>query len=142
MHVRSFQLSDYAEVTQLMENSLSEDCFHDTMEAFARQLSWDSSLVMVARAETLIVGVVIGTIDNNDGYYYRIAVDPFHRRKGVGKALIQALQERFVERKVNRILVPVDVHNEPVLPVFESLGFDPLRSFTKAFKKLSIVAGT
>ncbi|HZG77284.1 MAG TPA: GNAT family N-acetyltransferase [Paenibacillus sp.] len=141
MYVRSFQLSDYAEVTQLMENSLSEACFHDTMEAFARQLSWDSSLVMIAETEGTIVGVVIGTIDNNDGYYYRIAVDPFHRRKGVGKTLIQSLQERFVERKVNRILVPVDDHNEPVLPVFESLGFD-MSSFTKAFKKLSIVAGT
>lgn len=141
MHVRSFQLSDYADVTQLMENSLSEDCFHETMEAFARQLSWDSSLVLVAEEERQIVGIVIGTIDNNDGYYYRIAVDPFHRRKGVGKTLIQALQERFVQRKVNRILVPVDPHNEPVLPVFESLGFD-MNSFTKAFKKLSIVAGT
>ncbi|MCI3927248.1 GNAT family N-acetyltransferase [Paenibacillus sp. TRM 82003] len=141
MQVRSFQLSDYAEVSQLMENSLSEACFHETMDAFARQLSWDSSLVLLAVDEASIVGVVIGTIDNNDGYYYRIAVDPFHRRKGVGKTLIQALQERFVERKVNRILIPVDTHNEPVVPVFESLGFD-MSSFTKAFKKLSIVAGT
>jgi ribosomal protein S18 acetylase RimI-like enzyme len=141
MHVRSFRLSDYAEVTQLMENSLSEPCFHETMEAFARQLSWDSSLVLAASEEGVIVGLVIGTIDNNNGYYYRIAVDPFHRRKGVGRALIQALQERFVERKVNRILVPVDMHNEPVLPVFESLGFN-MSHFTKAFQKLSIVAGT
>jgi len=141
MHVRSFQLSDYAEVTQLMENSLSEDCFHETMEAFARQLSWDSSLVLLAEQENQIVGIVIGTIDNDNGYYYRIAVDPFHRRKGVGKALITALQERFLERKVKRILVPLDTHNEPVVPVFESLGFD-MDSFTKSFKKLSIVAGS
>jgi ribosomal protein S18 acetylase RimI-like enzyme len=141
MHVRSFQLSDYALVSQLMENSLSESCFHETMEAFARQLSWDSSLVLIAEDDGEIIGAVIGTIDNNNGYYYRIAVDPFHRRKGVGKMLIQTLQERFLERKVNRILIPVDTHNEPVLPLFQSLGFD-MNSFTKAFKKLSIVAGT
>lgn len=140
MHIRSFQLSDYADVTQMMKRSLSEPCFYATIDAFARQLSWDSSLVMVAEKEGTIVGIVIGTIDNNDGYYYRITVDPLHRSRGVGKLLIRSLQNRFVGRKVNRILVPVDVYNEPVLPVFESLGFD-ISSFTRVFQKLSIVAG-
>lgn len=141
MIVRSFQLSDYADATNLMEAALSEACFRDTMEAFARQLSWDSSLVLVAQENDTVVGLVIGTIDHNNGYYYRIAVDPSHRRKGIGKSLIRALKKRFIERKVNQILIPVDVHNEPVLPVFESLGFD-MDNFTRAFKKLSIVAGT
>jgi ribosomal protein S18 acetylase RimI-like enzyme len=111
------------------------------MEAFGRQLSWDSSLVLVAESEGELIGIAIGTIDNNDGYYYRIAVDPFHRRRGVGKTLIRSMQERFVQRKVNRILIPLDPHNEPAVPVFESLGFG-IQHFTKAFKKLSIVAGT
>lgn len=48
MHVRSFQLSDYRPVTQLLESVLTEECYEQTMEAFGRQLSWDSELVLVA----------------------------------------------------------------------------------------------
>ncbi|WP_199622339.1 GNAT family N-acetyltransferase [Paenibacillus alkalitolerans] len=141
MNVRTFQLSDCAAVTELLQASLSDQCYHDTMEAFARQLSWDSSLVFVAEKHSQLVGVVIGTIDKNDGYYYRVAVAPAHRRQGIGKAMIEALQERFLQRKVNRIFVPVDMHNEPVLPLYESLGFG-IQQFTKKFNKLSIVTGS
>ena len=46
MIVRSFRLSDYSEVTGLLAEVFSEECYRDTMEAFANQLSWDSELVM------------------------------------------------------------------------------------------------
>jgi hypothetical protein len=36
-------------------------------------------------------------------------------------------------------LIPLDQHNALALPVFESLGFGA-QQFTKAWKKLSIVA--
>ena len=141
MNVRTFQLSDYAPVTTLLRDSLSDDCYEETIKAFARQLSWDGGLVYVAEQNSQIVGVIIGTIDNNDGYYYRIAVHPSHRRRGVGKAMIEALQGRFVQRKVKRILIPVDMHNEPVLPLYEALGYG-ISNFTKNFNKLSIVSGS
>lgn len=141
MLVRPFQLSDYAAVEQIMVNSLSEECLEETKEAFARQLAWDSSLILVAENKGSLAGFVIGTIDQNNGYYYRLAVDPSHRRQGIGKALIRSLKARFEERKVRRILVPVDPHNEPILPVFQALGFD-MDSFTRSFQNLSIVSGT
>ena len=142
MHVRPFQLADYAAVTQLMEISLSEECCIESKEAFARQLSWDSSLVLVAELENKLVGLIIGTIDeHNNGYYYRVAVDPAHRRQGIGKSLIRALESRFTDRKVNRMLVPLDSHNEPVVPVYMSLGFD-MESFTKKYRQLRIVASS
>lgn len=140
MNVRTFQLSDYASVTNLLNASLSDDCYNDTIEAFARQLSWDSSLVFVTEQGSQIVGVIIGTIDNNNGYYYRIAVDPSYRRRGIGKAMIEKLEERFHQRKVKQILIPVDTHNEPVLPLYEALGYG-IQHFTKKFNKLSIISG-
>lgn len=140
MHVRSFQLSDYAEVTQLMAHSLCESCFHEVKEAFARQLSLDSGLVLVAEINDILVGVVIGTIDNNEGYCYRIAVHPQYRRQGIGSAMVQLLQDRFQQRKVNRILVPIDTHNEKALPLYESLGYN-IQNFTKTLHKLKIVTG-
>lgn len=140
MNVRSFQLSDYRPITALLEDVLTEECYEQTMEAFARQLSWDSDLVLVAVEHSEIVGMIIGTIDNNKGYYYRIAVSPLHQRKGIGKALVQALRQRFEQRHVTKILITADEHNEPVLPLYESLGFAS-NDFFRSFQKLAIVTG-
>jgi len=140
MNVRSFQLSDYRSITALLEDVLTEECYEQTMEAFARQLSWDSDLVLVAVENSEIVGMIIGTIDNNKGYYYRIAVSPLHQRKGIGKTLIQALRQRFEQRRVTKILITADEHNEPVLPLYESMGY-VANDFIRSFQKLSIVAG-
>ena len=125
MIVRSFRLSDYSEVKQLLADVLSEQCYEDTMEALANQLSWDSETVMVAEQQHSheVIGVIIGTIDNNNGYFYRIAVRNDHQRKGVGKAMIEALKKRFILRNVNKIMISVDVHNEAVIPLYQSLGY-------------------
>jgi ribosomal protein S18 acetylase RimI-like enzyme len=126
MHVRSFSLADYAAVTVLLQSVLSEMCFQETIEAFARQLSWEPSLVLVAEDELgAIIGVIIGTVDinTNDGYYYRIAVHNDCQRQGIGKALVQRLKLRFDRRKVTRILITADEHNIPYLALFESIGF-------------------
>lgn len=140
MDVRTFQLSDYRPVTQLLETVLSEECYELTMEAFARQLSWDSELVLVASIEGEIVGMIIGTIDNNKGYYYRIAVLPEYQRQGIGKLLIRSLRQRFEQRNVQKIMITADEHNEPILKMYESLGY-AATDFFRSFQKLSIVAG-
>jgi ribosomal protein S18 acetylase RimI-like enzyme len=140
MYVRSFRLVDYASVTKLLDGVLSSTCYDETIEAFARQLSWDSELVLVAEDDDEIVGVIIGTIDDNHGYYYRIAVDTPHQRKGIGKAMIQALKDRFKQRKVSKIIIPVDAHNEPVIPLFQALGYQE-NDFMRSVTHLSIVNG-
>ncbi|MFC5649818.1 GNAT family N-acetyltransferase [Paenibacillus solisilvae] len=140
MNVRSFQLSDYRPVTELLETVLSEECYELTMEAFARQLSWDSELVLVAAIDDEIAGMIIGTIDNNKGYYYRIAVHPDYQRQGLGKRLIESLRTRFEQRNVTKIMITADEHNEPILSLYESLGY-ATNDFFRSFQKLSIVAG-
>ncbi|ASS67116.1 MULTISPECIES: GNAT family N-acetyltransferase [Paenibacillus] len=140
MHLRSFQLADYHAVTSLLQSVLSEECYELTIEALTRQLSWDSDLVLIASAGDKMTGIIIGTIDNNRGYYYRVAVHPDHRGQGIAKSLISSLRGRFEQRKVSKIMVTADEHNEPVLPLYSSLGFEP-SDFYHSFQKLSIVAG-
>lgn len=123
MNVRSFQLSDYAAVKELLADVLCEECYEETMVAFARQLSLDSELVLVAQVNQQVVGLIIGTVDNHRAYYYRIAVATAHQRKGIGKALAAKLQQRFQTRKVSKIVVSADSHNDAALPLYESLGY-------------------
>lgn len=140
MKVRSFQLSDCSSVSKLLKEVLSEGCYEETMEAFARQLSLDSDLVLLAIQNNEIAGVIIGTIDNDEGYYYRIAVDRNKQRKGIGKFLIQSLKTQFEKRKVNKIMITVDMHNEAILPMYKSLGYRD-DDFLHSLQHLRIVNG-
>ncbi|OGX68101.1 MAG: GNAT family N-acetyltransferase [Paenibacillus sp. RIFOXYA1_FULL_44_5] len=139
MLIRTFQLSDYASASNLLETVLADCCYEETMDAFAKQLSWDGELILVAEVNHQIAGLIIGTIDKNKGYYYRIAVHQDHQRKGIGKLLVNTLRERFEKRKVNKILVTLDSHNENLIPLYESLGFSPA-DFFRSFQNLSILS--
>lgn len=141
MIVRPFYLSDYASITSLFREVLSESCYEETMDAFAKQLSLDPGLVLVSIVNDEIAGIIIGTIDQrNQGYYYRIAVATSYQRRGIGKALINGLKQKFIQRKVSKILVTVDVHNEPILPVYEAVGYTD-NNFSRSFRHLRIVSG-
>jgi len=140
MRIRAFQLADYKSVAELLEVALSEECCVETMGAFARQLSWDSELILVAERDGAIVGAMIGTIDHNKGYVYRVAVHPDSRRQGVGRALVSAMNQRFRQRNVFKMLVAGDKHNELLLPFYQSLVDLPL-DFVKLSKPLAIMAG-
>lgn len=139
MHVRSFQLSDCTSVTELMQVALSEECYRNTMGPFSRQLSWDSELIMVAEEDDEIVGALIGTIEHNHGFYYRIAIHPDYRRKGIGKALVTMMEGRFQQRKVSGIMIAGDEHNKAAMPLYEAMGYGA-NKVLQAFQKLSIVA--
>lgn len=141
MFVRPFHLSDYASITKLFSEVLSEACYEETIEAFAKQLTLDPELVLVSVQNDEIAGIIIGTIDQrNQGYYYRIAVAPQYQRKGIGKSLITGLKQKFIQRKVSKILVTVDVHNEPILPVYKAVGYTD-NNFSRSFRHLRIVSG-
>ncbi|THF72653.1 GNAT family N-acetyltransferase [Cohnella fermenti] len=139
MNIRTFQLSDYRSVADLMKDALSEECCDETMGALARQLSWDSELVLVAHRGDSVIGLMIGTIDQNKGYVYRLAVHPEHRRQGIGRSLISAMNGRFRQRNVLKVLIAGDKHNELLLPYYESLEEVPLR-YAKLDRPLSIMA--
>ncbi|MBR2568543.1 MAG: GNAT family N-acetyltransferase [Paenibacillus sp.] len=144
MNVRSFRLSDYMPATELLKASLSEECCEKTLAALARQLKLEGELVVVAEleedSEVKIVGVAIGTIDSNNGYYYRLAVHPDYRSQGIGKALVQKLEQKFQQRQVRNIMIAADEHTEVVLPWFEQLGYGA-QHVLRSLKKLRIVTG-
>jgi ribosomal protein S18 acetylase RimI-like enzyme len=140
MQIRSFQLSDYRFVAELLQEVLSEECCEETMVAFARQLSWDSELVLVAESAGSIAGVLIGTIDRQKGYVYRIAVQKDFQRQGVGRALVSHMKNRFRQRKVLKVLIAGDKHNELFRPFYDSLGLRSI-DYVRLTQPLSIVAG-
>jgi ribosomal protein S18 acetylase RimI-like enzyme len=138
MNIRTFQLSDHYPLNELLQSMLSEECYDDTYHALINQLSWDCELVLLAEIDRKIVGVIVGTIENNHGYYYRIAVESSYRQQGIGKSLFEALKRKFHQRKVTKIFVTLDVHNETLIPFYQAHGYEKA-DFSRTPQRLSIV---
>jgi ribosomal protein S18 acetylase RimI-like enzyme len=133
MIVRPFQLSDHEAIANLFRSVLPEPCCEETMKGLAKQLSLDPGLVLVAETGGTVSGVIIGTTDSkNCGYYYRIAVAAESRRRGIGKALVESLKQKFRNRKVGKIYVSLDEWNEPLLPFYQAAGYSA-DDFTRSF---------
>ena len=139
MHIRGFQLTDYLRANSIMESMLVDSIFHETRLALARQLKWDSELVLVAELEEQVVGLIIGTIDKNRGYVYRVLVEELYQRQGIGRALTESLVQLFKVREVNQTWVTVDDYSAKITPFFKALGYTEEDFFTMT-NRLSIVA--
>lgn len=136
MLIRSFRLGDYSAINRIWRETNLDRSETESLDALATQLAWDSELVMVAERDGAVVGVVVGTIDGTRAYFYRLAVDPQEQGTGIGRKLVEALEARFRQRGVNRVLIMVNQDNEEVIPFYHSLGYE-LQKYVTLSKKLS-----
>ena len=67
----------------------------DTLAALAALHLRDPDALIVAADSDRIVGTIIAGWDGWRGHLYRLAVDPGRRRQGIGRALIEAAENRI-----------------------------------------------
>lgn len=90
-----------------------------------RLLEHDAELVLGAVADDgSLAGVVLGSYDGRRGWISRLAVDPAHRRGGIGRALVAEVERRLAQRGCTRVNLLVFDHNEGGRALWESLGYE------------------
>lgn len=94
-------------------------------ERFERELCGRS---FVAERAGEIVGW--GLIDAlaGIGYVRNIIVDPGHRRRGIGRALMAEAAQRFRARGCARWCLNVKPDNEPAIALYRAMGMEVLRA--------------
>ncbi|SEN73341.1 GNAT family N-acetyltransferase [Lihuaxuella thermophila] len=124
MRLRSFQLSDAYDVSQIWKLTASHEQERETLQVLSEQLGVDRDLVLVAEAPNgRVVGAIVGTIDGSSGFFYCLAVHPDYQRQKIGTRLVNALEERFLQKGVKRIWITVDEGTQKLLPFYQHLGY-------------------
>lgn len=124
MRLRSFQLSDAHDVSQIWKLTASHEQERETLQVLSKQLGVDRDLVLVAEApDGKVVGAIVGTIDGSSGFFYCLAVHPDYQRQKIGTRLVNALEERFLQKGVKRIWITVDEGTKKLLPFYQHLGY-------------------
>ena len=62
----------------------------------------------------------------DEGYIANVAVDPAHRRRGIGDRLIERLTEIAAERRLSFVTLEVRAGNRPAIALYEKHGFVPV----------------
>jgi ribosomal protein S18 acetylase RimI-like enzyme len=85
----------------------------DDAESVRGLLARDAEALVVAEIGGEVVGSICGTWDGWRGNFYRLAVHPGHRRKGIALKLVARAERRIVAlggRRISSIVVDGDEH--------------------------------
>ena len=95
------------------------------------QASRSDMVVLVAERDETVVGYAYGGIEGNDymalrgpaGVLYDLVVDPGHRRKGIGTALLEAAIDALGNLGAPRVLLFTAEKNQVAQAMFERANF-------------------
>jgi ribosomal protein S18 acetylase RimI-like enzyme len=97
----------------------------------ASQLEEPDAILLAAEEAGHVIGYAYGTIEGYDymalrgpaGVIHDLIVDPTHRDRGVGEALLQAIINAFTARRVPRLVLSTAEHNTSAQRFFNRMGF-------------------
>jgi ribosomal-protein-alanine N-acetyltransferase len=102
-----------------------------SMELLQRELSHDWSIIFLLEEPTeeagrRLLGISIFWIVHDEVHVLNVATAPVHRRRGVGRALMDATLAEGRSRKCSLATLEVRKSNEAAITLYKSLGFRPV----------------
>jgi ribosomal protein S18 acetylase RimI-like enzyme len=83
-----------------------------------------NAAVLVGRDNGAIVASSMVGHDGHRGWVYYVAVDPDHRQKGFGRAVMDAAEDWLRTRGIAKLQLMVRPDNSKVQAFYESIGYD------------------
>ena len=87
------------------------------------KLKADDGLLFVALDNGAVIGTTMAGFDGHRGWIYSVAVDPCHRRRGIGAALVRHAERALAALGCPKINLQIISSNEQVVGFYEALGF-------------------
>ena len=120
VHIRWMIRRDMASVL-----AIEASCFEYawTEEDFIRCLRQRNCIGMVAEVDNQVVGFMIYELHKTRLHILNFAVDADHRRRGIGRSMLEKLLGKLSHERRNRIMLEVRETNLEAQLFFKTLGF-------------------
>jgi ribosomal protein S18 acetylase RimI-like enzyme len=99
-------------------------------------LEYDPDALLLAEAEGEIVGSLVAGWDGWRGTFYRLAVDPGHRRRGLASAMVRAGEERLRALGAKRLNAIVESEEADAMAFWASAGYELQTARSRFVKNL------
>lgn len=108
MRIRDFHPGDVEALVNILKaNQQYGHPDTDGPEAMLRVHNCTAAEFLVAEEENVPVGMIRGAYDGSRAIIYLASVHPDHQRRGIGRALVLEIADRFRKRGANSIAVIV-----------------------------------
>jgi ribosomal protein S18 acetylase RimI-like enzyme len=94
----------------------------DQPNEIRKKIKRDPDLFLVAEFGEEVVGAVLGGYDGRRGLVYHLAVTPEYRKHGVGKMLMQELENRLQSKGCLKYYLLVTRQNKEALEFYKKIG--------------------
>jgi ribosomal protein S18 acetylase RimI-like enzyme len=95
----------------------------DTPAEIEKKLQRDPDLFLVAESEGHIVGAVIGGFDGRRGMVYHLGVLPELQRNGIGRALMESVEDLLRQKGCLKAYLVAVRENESAASFYETCGW-------------------
>jgi ribosomal protein S18 acetylase RimI-like enzyme len=123
MHIRPFEPKDEEPVVALWDRCGLVRPQNDPHEDIRRKLEVRPDLFLVGLVDGQIVATVMAGYEGHRGWLNYLAVDPQHRRKGLARAIIVAVECLLRESGCPKINLQVRTSNQGALEVYRRIGY-------------------
>lgn len=126
MNIRNMIMDDYDMVYQLWTSTtgMGMRSLDDSYTGIEKFLQRNPTTNYIAEIDGELVGVILCGHDGRRGYIYHTAVKQSYRKMGIGKQLVQAVQNALKEVQINKVALVVFDTNEFGNKFWESIGFE------------------
>ena len=116
--------ADIAAVVSLWQRCGSTRPWNDPQADIALARQGTNATVLLGRQGNAIVASVLVGHDGHRGWVYYVTVDPEHRKKGFGRAIMTAAEDWLRARGVVKLQLMVRPDNTQVQAFYETLDYD------------------
>lgn len=124
MQIRAFETADTEAVIALWTACGLTRPWNDPRKDIARKLAVQPELFLVGIVEDALGATAMGGYDGHRGSVYYLAVDPAHRARGLGAAIMAELETRLTAMGCPKLNLLVRTENIGVRGFYEGLGYE------------------
>lgn len=119
MNIREITIGDYDQLIPFWTANYFVSAM-DNKERFQLFLEKNPHLSILAEEEGVIVGTALGSFDGRRGYLQKLVVAKDHRKKGIGKQLVEIVIDKLKALGVTYIPLAVE---KDLVNFYQSCGF-------------------
>ena len=125
LRIRPLRPDDYDRLIRLWDEAGLDHrpLGRDRRAAIEREIAGPSSVFLVAEEDGQMVGVVLGTHDGRKGWINRLAVAPGVRGRGIGRALVDAVEAQLEACGIGIVTCLIEEWNADSMRFFEAIGY-------------------
>ncbi|QQG39846.1 MAG: GNAT family N-acetyltransferase [Candidatus Aenigmatarchaeota archaeon] len=138
VQIRDYTDADYNQVKQiLIEGNLFDETL-DSRDNLRKKIERDPASIIVAVFDNRVIGNAYIVEDGWAHFIFRLSVSKEHRKRGVGKLLMQAAEKRMKDRGTPEVGLLVRSDDNELVGYYKKQGYTHSeKTFRFMWKKLS-----